>query len=550
MKALLPLAALLLSACSHLPTQPTQPAADDPAARAALLEPVAWQRVRADMQALSSDAMEGRATGTPGHERAALWVAERFAALGLRPLGVGEGPQAYLQPVPLIESRLEAASLRLDTPAGPLQLAFPQDFVSFGGFGPAQEAVQAPLVFAGHGIVAPGHDDYAGLDVRGRIVVLFSGAPASLAVSERAFYSALDEKQAQAQARGALGLLLLQTPVDQRRMAWPQMVEAAQRPSMRWRTASGAAQGPAALPSATLSPQAATRLFAASGRELSTLFEQHRPAQGFALDSTAQLTRRSQQNPLSSPNVIGLLPGSDPQLRDELLLVSAHLDHLGLAPEGAPDRVFNGAYDNAAGVAVMLELARVLRQAPGATRRSLLFVAFTAEEQGMRGSDYLAQHPPLPQARLIANLNIDMPYLGYPARDVEGYGAAHSSLEDSLRQAAQENDLTLSPDSRPDLVRLIRSDQVSFVKQGVPGLNLKPGLQSADPAIDGAAVQQRYLSQHYHRPSDDDSLPFSPEGAQRFTRAAGTLALLLANGAERPRWRAGDFFGERFGKPQ
>ena len=526
---------------------------DEAAVRSSIASSVSAERVRADMISLSTDEMEGRAAGSAGYDRAAAFVAERFEALGLERLG----PSAhdYYQPVPFVQSRVMDASLRIMTETGEQQFSFPDDFVASGGFGEPSETVSGQLVFVGFGISAPefGHDDYAQIEVTGRIVIALSGAPPQFGTSERAFYSSLSEKQELAQSHGAVGFFLVHTPVDRERLPWPQVTRGSLHPDLRWREADGTAhRGFAGLPTATLSPRGAERLFAASGVDLNDLFESYfsTTTHSFELAAQATFSRRSTQTLISSPNVIGILPGSDRRLRNEIVLVSAHLDHLGRDTEGTGDGVFNGAYDNAAGVAVMLEVARVLRQSRNRARRTIMFAAFTAEEQGLRGSDYLAQNPPAPIDSFIANLNIDMPYLGYPFRDIEGYGVSHSTLEDALVTAARESGLLVSPDPRPELVRLIRSDQYSFVRQGVPGFNLKPGSQSSDPSIDGAAALRDFLSRHYHQASDEVSLPFNQEAAETFTRVATAFTLIVANSPERPQWRANDFFGQRFGRSE
>lgn len=510
----------------------------------------AWQRVRADMLALSSDDMQGRAAGSEGYERAAAFVAARFAELGLQ--GAGPPARDYRQPVPFMQSVLDHATLRVVAGQEMLELSLPDDFTAQGGFGSPEESVAGPVAFAGYGISAPefGHDDYARLDVRGHLVIVLSGAPPAFGSSERAYYSSLRGKQVLALSHGAAGLLVVQTPVDRERSPWPRVVRESRMPDLRWRDAGGSAcDGFAALPTATLSPRGAERVFAAIGIVLDDLFEDYFSARrgAFAPDATATLYRSSTQSLQSSPNVIALLPGVDPRLRSEVVLVSAHLDHLGVDTQAGGDAIFNGAYDNAAGVAVMLEVARSLAASRQRPRRSVLFAAYTAEERGLRGSDYLARHPPVPIEAVVANLNIDMPYLGFPIRDVEGYGAAHSTLEDALTVAARGNGLSVSPDPRPELVRLIRSDQYSFVRLGVPGMNLKPGSRSSDPSIDGAAELRGFLEKHYHQPGDDASLPFSPEAAEAFAQTAIALARLVGNAAERPQWRPGDFFGQRFG---
>ena len=210
------------------------------------------------------------------------------------------------------------------------------------------------------------------------------------------------------------------------------------------------------------------------------------------------------------------------------------------------DEIHNGAYDNAAGVATVMEIARAMAELSVAPRRSIIFAAVTAEEKGLRGSSYLANNPPVPISKIVANLNIDMPFLGHPIADVEGLGVEHSTLHDALIRAAKLRGVSLTPDPRPELVRLIRSDQFSFVKLGVPGLNLKPGSNSSNRDIDGATLRNEFLHEHYHTPGDNLDLPYNVEGATRFAGVALEFGLIVANDDKRPAWNEGDFFGEKF----
>jgi Zn-dependent M28 family amino/carboxypeptidase len=244
--------------------------------------------------------------------------------------------------------------------------------------------------------------------------------------------------------------------------------------------------------------------------------------------------------------VLALLPGADPDLRAEHVLFTAHLDHLGTRTDRDGDGIYNGAYDNAAGVAIVLEVAAVLAGMSPPPRRSVLFAAVTAEEKGLLGSDFLARHSPAGIGNTVANINVDMPFLGHPVADVEGLGVEHSTLHGSLGRAAEQCGMALTPDPRPELVRLIRSDQFSFVKQGIPGLNLKPGSTSSDPEVDGGELRDAFLHDHYHQPSDDLALPFSEEGAGRFLCVAVALGRIIADAEESPRWKEGDFFGDRY----
>lgn len=517
------------------------------------IESLTGTKVRSHIEVLAADDMQGREAGTVGHQKAAEYVASRFAGNGLQPLGDAD---TYFQHVKLLETRLVEGSASMVLHRGDMDtvLDYGKDFVRYGGFGSVNESVTAPLVFVGFGIQAPGysHDDFAGVDVSEKILVVFTGAPPSFSSDERAFYSSGAGKQALAVRLGAVGIVTIRTPVDQKRLTWPRILGFAASSDMRWLEPDNKAHDgfPELTGNAVLSVSGADRLFDLVGRDLNELFEHHSDGGtgSFELEVSATLSRQSSQQRRSSPNVLALLPGSDRELSNEYVLFTAHLDHLGIRPGENGDQIHNGAYDNAAGVATVLELAGALANLSPAPRRSIIFAAVTAEEKGLRGSDYLAHNPPVAIGDIVANINIDMPYLGHPIADVEGFGVEHSTLHGALIRAAEQRNLALTPDPRPELVRLIRSDQFSFVKQGVPGLNLKPGSNSSDPAIHGAELRIAFLHDHYHGPSDDLKLPFSEEGAERFVRVALALGLIVANDDESPRWKNGDFFGDRYAR--
>jgi hypothetical protein len=542
--AALSAATLCVAACSPV----EQETADD---NEIALGSITAAEIRAHMEILAADDMQGREAGTPGFRKAADYVAAEFRGIGLLPLG---DDHSYFQNIDFFETRLRPDSARLVLHAtdGDIELQFRDDFIRSGGYGEPDETLAAPLVFAGHGIVAPeyAHDDFAGIDVAGKIMVLLSGAPPQFATNQRAFYSSGRGKDANAVERGAVGVITIRTPVDQARRPWERFLPGIGTPGMRWLDRDGMPfEGYAGLRGdATLSQAGAEKLFAAAGRDLRDTFDKHAAGQtgSFEFDLSATLARKSLQRSVKSANVIGLLKGSDPALVKEYIVYTAHLDHIGIREGENGDDLHNGAYDNAAGVAAIIEIAAGMALLETAPRRSIIFAAVTGEEKGLQGSSYLAKNPPVPAKAMVANINIDMPYLGFPVADIEAFGAEHSTLLAAITAATAKTGMQLTPDPMPEEVRFVRSDQFSLVKEGIPAIAFKAGSKSSDPADDGAALLKDFLQNHYHRPSDDLSLPFSPEGAEKFVRTALLLGLEIAAMDERPRWNAGDFFGDRF----
>lgn len=507
--------------------------------------------IRAHMEVLAADDMQGREAGTPGYQKAADYVAGEYRDIGLLPIG---DAHSYFQKIDFFETRLVpgSAHMVLHVADGDIDLQFRDDFIRSGGYGEADETITAPLVFAGHGIVAPeySHDDFADIDVEGKIIVVLSGAPPQFATDQRAFYSSGRGKDANAVERGAVGVITIRTPVDQARRPWERFMPGIGTPGMRWLDEHGDPfEGFAELKGdALLSQAGAQKLFTAAGRDLQATFDKHAAGQtgGFELDISATMARKSLQRSVKSANVIGLLKGSDPGLAKEYVVFTAHLDHIGIREGEDGDDLHNGAYDNAVGVAAIIEIAAGMALLETAPRRSIIFAAVTGEEKGLQGSSYLAKNPPVPARAMVANVNIDMPYLGFPVADIEAFGAEHSTLLAAVTAATARMGMGLTPDPMPEEVRFVRSDQFSFVKEGIPAIAFKAGSTSSRPGDDGAAMLKEFLQNHYHRPSDDLDLPFSPEGAERFVRTALLLGLEIAEQEERPRWNPGDFFGDRF----
>jgi hypothetical protein len=509
------------------------------------------RRLDAHLDFLADDLLAGRLTGAPGHEIAARYVASQLQAMGLQPV-TGD---SHLLPVPLRSAELDRDSATFELVAGGERraLGWGEHFVMSADLGRTESEVEGEMVYVGYGVVAPRHDwdDYAGLDVRGKVVLMARGTPAGVPPDERAYLST--RKTAEAIARGAVGIVTFR-PASEAGAPWERAVaNAGRHPEVTWLDPQGVPHDafPEIRGSARIGEAGLAALFGAAGKDLAAVqadLAAGKP-KGFPLGVTVRLASRSTHRTVSSPNVAAVLPGSDPARRGEVVVLSAHLDHVGESAPVDGDSINNGFYDNAFGTALLLEAARELAAAPRAPRRTIVFLAVTGEEQGLLGSEHFATHPPAGLGRVVANVNLDMPLFLYPVADLVAFGAEHSTLDGMVEQAAASAGFVLSPDPFPHEVIFVRSDQYSFVKQGVPSVFLVTGQSSRDPEVDGAAVMGQFLSVHYHQPTDEASLPVDWPSALRFLQANVTLLRAVADAPEAPRWKRGDFFGETFGRP-
>ncbi len=505
--------------------------------------------LRAHLRFLADDLLEGRGTGTRGFDLAALYVATQFEAAGLAP---GGPSGSYLQPVPLRSARVdEGGSDAAWTRAGRREtLVYARDFVAFPNFHHERAEVESDVVFVGYGVSAPElkHDDYAGVDVRGKLVAVLSGAPSSFPGDQRAHHGQPAAKARLAADRGALGIVAIRPRQAETDAPWQRLVGQSRFASMRSLDEDGRpADAPESLQVAlVLQADAAERLFDAAGRPLPALIEacQKGRVKPFSLGVDLRVRLASVHEDVRSANVVAVRRGSDPRLAQEVVVLSAHLDHLGVGEARDGDSIYNGAVDNASGVAGLLELARQLGSGP-APRRSLVLLAVTGEERGLLGSDYFARHPTLPG--VVANLNLDMITMLAPLLDVIAYGAEHSSLGAVAERAARAMGVELSPDPWPEQRIFVRSDHYSFVRRGIPSLYLFPGLKRADAQIDARAEAQSWLRARYHAPQDDLTQAFDFEAGARFVDVVYRAAREVLDAEQAPTWNQGDFFGETFG---
>ena len=546
MRKLLPalLVAASLAACG-------KPDVTPPPTTDAALDSITIDALRSHVAYLADDALEGRMAGEPGYDKAAAYVAERFAEYGLEPAG----EDGWYQQVPLITYRVDPdrTTLIAHRDGEDTEFEYKEHYVMTGDKVREQTSVRAEVVYVGFGVHAPdlGYSDYDGIDVDGKIVALFGNAPASFPHNERAYYSSARIKAQEAVSRGAVGGVMLMSKRMEEYYPWERVkAEAGIRPGMTWVTLTGEAADyfPELRAGAMLSVDVARELF--SGTPIS--FDDARAATEASMPASTPLgfemtlAAKTRIDRATSPNVVGVVRGTDPELADEYVVYTAHLDHNGIGAEVDGDSIYNGAYDNAMGVSLLLEAARVFAQSP--PRRSVLLIAVTAEERGLLGSDYYAHYPTVPTESMVANVNLDMPLFLYPLADIIAFGSEHSSLEGVVRDAIAAEGFELTPDPMPEETIFRRSDQYSFVRRGVPATFLVPGFTSADPDIDGQAVVEDHRKHHYHRPSDDMSQPFHWESALRFARANVRIGAAIAKDDEPPTWNEGDFFGEKFGR--
>ncbi|MDJ0906328.1 MAG: M28 family metallopeptidase [Woeseiaceae bacterium] len=539
------MAVALLSACSS--DDAPAPAVDENTAvdtitREALADHIAY---------LADDAREGRMAGEKGYDEAAQYVAERFAEMGLTP----GGDDGWYQQVPLISYRIdeESTTLIAHRDGEDTELRYKEHYVMGGDKVREEASVRAEVVYVGFGVHAPevGYSDYDGIDVEGKIIALFGNAPATLPSEERAYYSSSRTKAAEAVRRGAIGIIGLRSRRIDEFVPWERVkAQAGSRPGMAWITLTGepADYYPEILGSASISTEVAHELFAGtpiSFAEARDATAASTPA-SIPLGFEVTLGKKTAHEVITSPNVVGIVPGTDPELKNEYIVFTAHLDHNGIGAPVDGDSIYNGMYDNAMGTSLLIETARAVVNSPA--QRSMIFIALTAEERGLLGSDYFAHYPTVPSDAIIANVNLDMPLFLYPVADIIAFGAQHSSLEDTVGAAIVAEGFTLTPDPMPEENLFRRSDQYSFVRRGVPSVYLKPGFTSTDPSIDGKAVQDEHRKNHYHQPSDDLSRPVDWDSAVRFARANARIGFAIANEAGRPTWNEGDFFGEKFGR--
>jgi Zn-dependent M28 family amino/carboxypeptidase len=505
---------------------------------AAANEPAATARWRTHMEFLASDAMRGRQTGSPEHLKAAEYVAAQFKSFGLEPAGPSG---SFLQPVDFAWRRIREPECSLDLvyPDKVVPLVLGEDATISMGTEDA-ETLEAPLVFAGYAVSVPeqGYDDLSGVDLKGRVVVYMNGGPAQVTEPRRSQAQFSAERWARLKEKGAIGIVGIRNP---RRAEGTWARGAAQRfnPGMNL-VGPDVDEKQGQQISLNLNSANAQEWFDGSGHDFKDIVaaaDSGGALPRFALVPRLRTRVHYDRKAVTSQNVVARLKGSDPKLAGEYVVLTGHLDHLGVGVPVAGDSIFNGAMDNASGVSTLLEVARALAAHP--PKRSVLFVIVTGEEKGLLGSYYWTKKPTVPIGQVAANVNVDMVLPIVPLAHLIVHGVDESTLGDLARAEAKAEGIDVIPDPEPERNHFIRSDQFNFIRAGIPAIALSAGAVKGSPED---SLLHKWTRERYHQPADDLAQPMEPAAPAALIGYVTRLTERVANAPARPAWKDESFF--------
>jgi hypothetical protein len=498
--------------------------------------------IRAHIKYLADDKLLGRLPNTPGYEMAMDYVISRFKQIGLQPAGENN---TYKQKVPFRKARVvkDEVKMVLTTESGTKELAFGSDYVLLPNYEQTKTEVNAPMVFVGYGISEPefGYDDYAGIDVKGKIVVMVSGTPDKFPSTVKSHTGNRNTRTKTAFAKGAIGIIqrgppngvqstvhtLVNTGVVQLRDEKKETVKF-----------TGTVTQPIFKELVNISEDEMTKILLS--------LKEGKPS-SFELKSSMQVVSSTKYEDFESYNIVGKITGTDKTLKNEYVAYSAHLDHVGVGTPVKGDSIYNGAHDNASGVACVTEVSRIYSSLKKKPKRSLLFVMVVGEEMGLLGSSYFASHPTVPKDKIVCAVNMDMPTLIAPLLSVVPLGAVHSSLMGNVKTAAAYLGIDVEEDPEPEQNRFVRSDQYSFVQEGIPALNIKYGDKMTEPGKKLTEKVKVWRAEVYHQPQDEYAeANFDFEAGKKYVQLAFLIGYQAAQNKQRPTWNKGDFFGNKF----
>jgi len=530
--------------------------------------PIAWsgisgERMLENIRILSSDEYEGRAPASRGEVLSTRFIEEQFKTIGLKP---GNPNGAYFQSVPMVGITADPAAelVFADLASGKqMKLKYADDFVAWTKHEEPKVSADADLVFVGYGVVAPEYnwDDYKGVDVKGKVLVMLINDPP---VPDPTDPSKLDENTFKGKAMTYYGRWTYKFEIAAEKAAAGCLVVHQTGPAgYPWGVVKNSNTGEQfSLVTADkgmsrravegwITYDKAKVLFAMAGKDFEAL-EKAAVSRDFRpvdLGVKASLTLKNQIRTIESKNVVAKLEGADPQLRDEYVIYTAHWDHLGIGPEVNGDKIYHGAVDNASGVAGLLEIARAYTAIQPPPRRSILFLSVTGEEKGLLGSQYYAEHPLYPLVKTLAEINMDGLNMLGPTRDIEVIGLGQSTLDDVVMAVAAEQGRAVKPDAEPEKGYYYRSDHFNFAKQGVPALDPSEGVDYlGKPEGWGLEMREKFTAEDYHKPSDKVKPYWDLRGAVEDLQLLGEVGYRVANAVSYPTWKAGsEFRAKRMG---
>ena len=489
---------------------------------------------------LADDSLEGRDTGSEGLRKAEAYAVEQFRKAGLEPAGA----DGFYQPIHFIQFQVDEAksSLALVVGSQSTQLSFADDAYISTRVTHASTTISAPLVFIGYGIQVPEKnlDEFAGLDLKGKIVVYLAGSPSEIPTALASHYQSIGERWKALRAAGAIGIVTIYNPASMD-VPWSRISLNRNHPSMdladvEFHETSGLQIGVA------FNPASAELLFVGSGHtfaEIAAMGKDRKPLPHFPLATSLKANAVILSTPLESANVVAKLTGSDPALKNEFVVLSAHIDHVGIGAPINGDRIYNGAMDDGSGSALILDIVADLKKHPESLQRSILFVLVTGEEKGLLGSKYFAAHPTVASKSIVADINVDMFLPIIPLKILRIQGLADSDLGDHAAAIAQSLGVKPVPDPEPLRNLFIRSDQYNFIRHGIPSIIMDVFYEPDSPE---QKLFKNWLTNRYHAPSDDAEQPVDLGAAALYEEITRRLLLNTANTTARPRWHTNSFF--------
>ncbi len=500
--------------------------------------------IRSHIAYLADDKLKGRLPGTEGYQMAVDYVIDQFNKIGLLP---GGDNGVFTQKLVIRKSVLNnssAVAVLKDKNGNADTLSFLRDFTPGPHPLKKQSSAEAKLVFVGYGIEIPGgYSDYSNIDVKGKIAVVLAGSPDGLHSTVSAHFSNAGNKLNKAFEKGAIGVINIS---NIRRSSSNNDPVIQSNVSMNPDKSAAFGRGFTGNLDIVINgtQQLLRKLFMNSGHSLSQVQADIKKGipNSFELPYSITASYQTTYTDIESYNVIGLIPGTDKDLKNEYVVHSAHLDHVGISTPQNGDSIYNGAHDNASGVASLLEIARVYKTSGAKPLRSVLIVMVTAEEMGLLGSSYFAANPTVPKKSIVADVNTDMPTVIAPLLSVVPLGAEHSSIMNNVKFAAGHLGLDIEKDPEPNENRFVRSDQYSFVMNGIPALHIKYGSKSASPDFNLTAFVQKWRAKYYHQAADGMDGIFNFTAAKTYVKLNFLISYSIAQNTERPKWNAGDLF--------